>query len=90
MTDQSTAPTDLRRIAAEMIENLQSSGTVSGISVRRSPSLRSSARSCFAVNQLDVVLRGHATTMVWINAAVTYLVPFCVANTGVLVVSRDR
>ncbi len=42
----------------------------------------------FGINQLDVVLRGDATTGVWIKSAVTYLVPFCVANAGVLVASR--
>jgi hypothetical protein len=42
----------------------------------------------FAINQLDVVLRGDATAAVWIKSAVTYLVPFCVSNAGVLVASR--
>lgn len=42
----------------------------------------------FCINQLDVVLRGEATTAVWIKAAVTYVVPFCVSNAGVLVGSR--
>ena len=42
----------------------------------------------FAINQLDVVLRGDATTVTWIKAAVTYVVPFCVSNFGVLVASR--
>jgi hypothetical protein len=42
----------------------------------------------FCINQLDVVVRGHATTAVWIKSSVTYLVPFCVANAGVLVASR--
>jgi hypothetical protein len=42
----------------------------------------------FAINQLDVVLRGDATTAVWVKSAVTYLVPFCVSNLGVLVGSR--
>lgn len=44
----------------------------------------------FCINQLDVVLRGDATTVVWIKAAVTYLVPFGVANVGVLIASRTR
>jgi hypothetical protein len=45
----------------------------------------------FGINQLDVVLRGDATTVVWLKSAVTYLVPFCVSNAGVLVASRvDR
>lgn len=42
----------------------------------------------FCINQLDVVLRGDATAVVWIKAAVTYLVPFAVSNAGVLVASR--
>jgi hypothetical protein len=42
----------------------------------------------FAINQLDVVLRGDATAVTWIKAAVTYVVPFCVSNFGVLVASR--
>jgi glycine cleavage system aminomethyltransferase T len=42
----------------------------------------------FAINQLDVVLRGDATKVVWIKSAITYLVPFGVSNFGVLVASR--
>jgi hypothetical protein len=44
----------------------------------------------FCINQLDVVLRGDATTVVWVKSAVTYLVPFGVANAGVLIASRTR
>ena len=45
----------------------------------------------FCINQLDVVVRGDATAVVWLKSAITYLVPFCVSNTGVLVASRvDR
>ena len=44
----------------------------------------------FVINQLDVVVRGDATTLVWLKTAVTYLVPFCVSNAGVLVASRRR
>ncbi len=42
----------------------------------------------FVINQLDVVVRGDATAVVWIKATVTYVVPFCVSNAGVLVASR--
>lgn len=42
----------------------------------------------FCINQLDVVLRGDATVVTWVKSAVTYLVPFCVSNAGVLVASR--
>lgn len=42
----------------------------------------------FVINQLDVVLSGGGTTGTWVKAAVTYPVPFAVANVGVLVASR--
>jgi hypothetical protein len=42
----------------------------------------------FAINHLDEVIRGQATIAVWIKGAATYLVPFCVANIGVLVAAR--
>jgi hypothetical protein len=42
----------------------------------------------FCINQLDVVMRGDATAVVWIKSAVTYLVPFVVSNAGVLVASH--
>ncbi|MGH3764430.1 MAG: nitrate/nitrite transporter NrtS [Pseudonocardiaceae bacterium] len=42
----------------------------------------------FAINQLDVVVTGHATTTTWVKIAVTYLVPFCVSNIGLLVGCR--
>lgn len=42
----------------------------------------------FAINQLDVVLSGDATAGTWIKAGVTYLVPFAVANVGLLFGSR--
>lgn len=44
----------------------------------------------FAINQLDVVVSGTATTGTWIKAASTYVVPFCVANYGVLSATRRR
>ncbi len=43
----------------------------------------------FAINQLDVVVAGHATTTTWIKIAVTYLVPFCVSNIGLLIGFRQ-
>lgn len=42
----------------------------------------------FTINQLDVVLAGKATWVTWLKAALTYLVPFLVANYGLLVGSR--
>ncbi len=44
----------------------------------------------FVINQLDIVLRGQATPRVWIKGALTFLVPFCVSNVGILVASRRR
>jgi len=44
----------------------------------------------FAINQLDVVLAGKATWVTWLKAALTYLVPFLVANYGLLVGIRRR
>ena len=44
----------------------------------------------FCINQLDVVLRGDATTAVWLKGGLTYLVPFCVSNAGVLVATKRR
>jgi hypothetical protein len=42
----------------------------------------------FAINHLDTVLRGEATSMLWLKGALTYVVPFCTSNLGVLVASR--
>ena len=42
----------------------------------------------FCINQLDVVLRGDASTATWVKGAITYLVPFVVSNLGVLVATR--
>jgi hypothetical protein len=44
----------------------------------------------FAINQLDVVVSGRATVVVWVKAGVTYLVPFCVSNLGILVATSRR
>lgn len=42
----------------------------------------------FAVNQLDVVVNGKATTVTWIKSGVTYVVPFAVSNLGILTATR--
>lgn len=44
----------------------------------------------FCINQLDVVVRGDATASVWVKVGVTYLVPFCVSNAGVLIGTHRR
>jgi hypothetical protein len=42
----------------------------------------------FAINQLDVVVRGDATTGTWVKGGITYVVPFVVSNVGVLIAAR--
>jgi hypothetical protein len=45
----------------------------------------------FAINQLDVVvLRHKATLATYLKCGLTYLVPFCVSNYGILVATRRR
>ena len=39
----------------------------------------------FSINQLDVVIRGKATVGTYVKSSLTYLVPFCVSNYGILV-----
>jgi hypothetical protein len=36
------------------------------------------------INQLDVIVRGDATTVTWIKAGLNYCVPFVVSNLGLL------
>ncbi len=42
----------------------------------------------FIINQLDVVLAGDATARTWAKTIITYVVPFFVANYGVLTGTR--
>jgi hypothetical protein len=42
----------------------------------------------FAMNQLGVILAGHATALVWLKTALTYLTPLFVSNFGVLSATR--
>jgi hypothetical protein len=44
----------------------------------------------FAMNQLAVVLAGHATTLTWLKVGLTYLTPFCMSNFGILTATRKR
>lgn len=37
-----------------------------------------------AMNQLELILSGHATFVVWLKAGLTYLTPLCVSNLGML------
>ncbi|MGH9130769.1 MAG: nitrate/nitrite transporter NrtS [Acidimicrobiales bacterium] len=42
----------------------------------------------FAINQLNVVVAGQATTVVWLKTGLTYMVPFAVSNIGILIATR--
>lgn len=44
----------------------------------------------FFINQGDVVISGRATPLVWLKVGLTYLVPFCVSNYGIVVASYRR
>jgi hypothetical protein len=44
----------------------------------------------FAMNQLSVIVAGHADTIVWVKAALTYLTPLFVSNFGVLSATRQH
>jgi hypothetical protein len=42
----------------------------------------------FAMNQLSIILAGHASAIVWLKAAMTYLTPLVVSNFGILSATR--
>jgi hypothetical protein len=42
----------------------------------------------FTMNQLSLILAGHATPVVWLKAALTYLTPLLVSNFGLLSATR--
>jgi hypothetical protein len=42
----------------------------------------------FSLNQLGVIVAGHASGLVWVKAALTYLTPLLVSNYGVLSATR--
>jgi hypothetical protein len=44
----------------------------------------------FAMNQLTIIVAGHASTVVWLKAALTYLTPLFVSNFGVLSATREH
>jgi len=37
-----------------------------------------------SINQLDVILRGDASTATWVKCGMNFLVPFIVSNLGLL------
>ena len=40
------------------------------------------------INQLDVILKGDASTLTWVKAGLNYCVPFVVSNLGLLAGKR--
>jgi hypothetical protein len=40
------------------------------------------------INQLDVILKGDATSLTWVKASLNYCVPFIVSNLGLLAGKR--
>jgi len=40
------------------------------------------------MNQLGIILDGHATALVWLKAVLTYLTPLVVSNFGLLSATR--
>ena len=42
----------------------------------------------FAMNQLGLVVAGHATPLVWLKAALTFLTPLVVSNIGLLTATQ--
>jgi hypothetical protein len=43
----------------------------------------------FLINHLGPVLEGHVGTAVWVETGVSFVVPFCVANLGLLAASHQ-
>jgi hypothetical protein len=42
-----------------------------------------------SINQLDVILRGDATTATWLKCGMNFVVPFVVSNLGLLTGRRS-
>jgi len=42
------------------------------------------------LNQLGAILAGQADAGVWLRAAMTYIVPFCVSNYSILTATRRQ
>lgn len=59
--------------------------------VRRSVTIALVIGTLFvAMNQLELILSGHATLIVWLKAGLTYVTPLCVANVGILSATHRR
>ena len=58
-------------------------------SLKRSASVALIVGSAFfAMNQLQIIVAGRATALVWVKAALTYLTPLVVSNIGMLSATR--
>lgn len=44
----------------------------------------------FAINEFDLVLRGDLRWSLLVKGALNFVVPFCVANLGILTVTRRK
>lgn len=42
-----------------------------------------------SVNQLDVIVSGEATTATWLRSGLNFVIPFLVANVGLLSARRE-
>ena len=43
-----------------------------------------------AMNQLELIMSGDATFIVWLKAGLTYVTPLCVSNLGILSATYRR
>ena len=43
-----------------------------------------------SMNQLEPILSGHATFIVWVKVGLTYVTPLCVSNLGILSATHRR
>jgi len=43
-----------------------------------------------AINQLDVIVDGHATAVTWLKCGLNFVVPFVVSNLGLLSATAGR
>ena len=74
------------------VEHAESRGWRSAVAYCAEPAhLRRTVRIAFvvglvltAINQLDVLLRGDATTLTYVKCGLNFVVPFVVSNLGLL------
>ena len=44
----------------------------------------------FAMNQLGIIVAGHATPLLWFKTALTFLTPLCMSNFGIATATRVK